>query len=80
MFKISAIGPDGHTIMARNNPSEAFRKALELRRAGFSNVRIADRHGLLHTPETFERYFVKPAREAFRANVSGQPPGPELLS
>jgi hypothetical protein len=56
MFKISAIGTEGHTIIARNTPSEALRKALELAGAGFGNVRIADRRGLLHTPETFERF------------------------
>ena len=58
MFKISAIGTEGHTIIARNTPSEALRKAVELAGAGFSNVRIADRRGLLHTPESFERFFV----------------------
>jgi len=61
MFKISAIGPEGHTLIARNTPSEALRKALELAGGGFGNVRIADRRGLLHTPETFERFFVKRA-------------------
>src|SRR5688500_4168100 len=50
MFKISAIGPDGHMIMTRNTPSEALRKAVELAGAGFGNVRIADRMGLLYTP------------------------------
>ena len=61
MFRISAIGPDGHTIITRNTPSEAFRKAIELAGAGFGNVRIADRTGLLNAPETFERFFVKRA-------------------
>ena len=42
MFRISAIGPDGHTIIIRNTPSEAFRKAVELASAIFGNVRIAD--------------------------------------
>ena len=63
MFKISAIGTEGHTIIARNTPSEALRKAVELAGAGFGNVRIADRRGLLHTPETFEGFFVKRASE-----------------
>jgi hypothetical protein len=61
MFRISAIGPDGHTIIIRKTPSEAFRKAVELAGAGFGNVRIADRTGLLHAPETFERFFIKRA-------------------
>ena len=43
MFKVSAIGTEGHTIIARNTPSEALAKALELAGAGFANVRIADR-------------------------------------
>ena len=73
MFRISAIGPDGHTIITRNTPSEAFRKAIELASAGFGNVRIADRTGLLHAPETFERFFVK------RASHDGNgAEGPEL--
>jgi hypothetical protein len=59
MFKISAIGPEGHLIVTRNTPSEALRKAVELAGAGFGNVRIADRTGLLHAPETFERLFVR---------------------
>jgi hypothetical protein len=79
MFKISAIGPQGHTLMARNTPTEALRKALELRGAGFANVRIGDRKGLLHAPETFERLFVQPSRgEGDR--LLDWSPGPELLS
>jgi len=70
MFRISAIGPDGHTIITRNTPSEAFRKAIELAGAGFGNVRIADRTGLLHAPETFERFFVKRASEAEGTELS----------
>jgi hypothetical protein len=35
MFKISAIGPEGHMIMTRNTPSEALRKAVELAGAVF---------------------------------------------
>ena len=71
MFRISAIGPDGHTIITRNTPSEAFRKAIELAGAGFGNVRIADRTGLLHAPETFERFFVK-------SHEGNEAEGPEL--
>ena len=57
-FKISAVGPDGHTAMSRNTASEALRKAHELVAAGFSNVRIADRTGRLHAPDAFDRFFV----------------------
>ncbi len=57
--KISAVGPEGHTVMSRNMSSEALGKALELLAAGFSNVRIADRTGRLHAPEAFDRFFVK---------------------
>jgi hypothetical protein len=60
-FKISAVGPEGHTMMSRNTASEALRKALELVAAGFSNVRIADKTGRLHAPEAFARFFVKRA-------------------
>jgi hypothetical protein len=60
-FKISAVGPEGHTVMSRNTASEALGKALELVAAGFSNVRIADRTGRLHAPEAFDRFFVKRA-------------------
>jgi hypothetical protein len=60
-FKISAVGPEGHTMMSRNTASEALGKALELVAAGFSNVRIADRTGRLHAPEAFDRFFVKRA-------------------
>jgi hypothetical protein len=63
MFKISAFGPDGHTIITRNRPSEALRKAVELAGAGFGNVRIADRTGRLHAPEAFERFFVKQGQQ-----------------
>ena len=58
-FKISAVGPAGHTMMSRNTASEALGKALELVAAGFSNVRIADKTGRL--PEAFDRFFVKRA-------------------
>jgi hypothetical protein len=58
-FKISAVGPEGHTVMSRNTASEALGKAIELVAAGFSNVRIADRTGRLHAPEAFDRFFVK---------------------
>ena len=79
MFKISAIGPQGHTLMARNTPTEALRKALELRGAGFANVRLVIEKGLLHAPETFERLFVQPSRgEGDR--LLDWSPGPELLS
>jgi hypothetical protein len=60
-FKISAVGPEGHTMMSRNTASEALGKALELVAAGFSNVRIADKTGRLHAPEAFDRFFVKRA-------------------
>ncbi len=60
-FKISAVGPEGHTMMSRNAASEALGKALELVAAGFSNVRIADKTGRLHAPEAFARFFVKRA-------------------
>ena len=60
-FKISAVGPEGHTMMSRNTASEALGKAIELVAAGFSNVRIADRTGRLHAPEAFDRFFVKRA-------------------
>src|SRR5829696_2174420 len=58
-FKISAVGPEGHTVMSRNTASEALSKAIELVAAGFSNVRIVDRTGRLHAPEAFDRFFVK---------------------
>jgi hypothetical protein len=77
MFKISAIGPEGHMIMTRNTPSEALRKAVELAGAGFGNVRIADRTGLLHAPEIFERFFVKRSSDE---DLSYPRPGPELFS
>jgi hypothetical protein len=84
MFKISANGTEGHTLIARNTPSEAIRKALELAGARFSNVRIADRRGLLHTPETFERFFVKRASNdgnwAEDAEASCPRTGPELFA
>jgi hypothetical protein len=38
-FKISAVGPEGHTVMSRNTASEALGKAIELVAAGFGNVR-----------------------------------------
>jgi hypothetical protein len=60
-FKISAVGPEGHTMMSRNTASEALGKAIELVAAGFSNVRIADRTGRIHAPEAFDRFFVKRA-------------------
>lgn len=78
MFKISAIGPEGHMIMTRNTPSEALRKAVELAGAGFGNVRIADRRGLLHTPETFDRFFVKRASNDDALGSKGT--GPELFA
>jgi hypothetical protein len=47
-------------------------------------VRIADRRGLLHTPETFERFFVKRAsndgNRAEDAVGSYTRPGPELFA
>ena len=82
MFKISAIGPEGHTLIARNTPSEALRKALELAGARFGNVRIADRRGLLHTPETFER-FKTAGNDGNRpedAEASWPRTGPELFA
>ena len=78
MFKISAIGPEGHMIMTRNTPSEALRKAVELAGAGFGNVRIADRRSLLHTPETFERFFVK--RASNDDPLGSTRPAPELFA
>ena len=69
MFKISAICPEGHMIMTRNTPFAG---------AGFGNVRIADRMGLLHTPETFERFFVK--RASNDDALGSTKPGPELFA
>jgi hypothetical protein len=56
MFKISAIGPQGHTLMARNTPTEALRKALELRGAGFANVRLVIERGSCMRPRRSSDY------------------------
>jgi hypothetical protein len=47
IYKISGIGPQGHTILNRNTASEALRKALELTGAGFGNVRLIELGGCM---------------------------------
>lgn len=57
-FTVTGLSEAGPALLNCKSPVKALKRALELMRAGFAHVLIAEGEGVPHTPDAFFRVYL----------------------